>query len=131
MEKNKKLLNDYKNTVDELTKIKKVTSKEDELYKMYMVAKENKLSEFRNEKIMKRKEVSDNLQKNSFNPNKSKYLTNFENTSSESKKSNKNHKSERLHLKQINCNIVKGKDFLEVPDLTAIEEKMKSEMLLI
>ncbi len=71
-----------------------------------------------NEKIMKRKEVSDNLQKNSFNPNKSKYLTNFENTSSESKKSNKNHKSERLHLKQIN---LQGVDLIHFMDLQSFQ----------
>lgn len=114
-----------------MTKIKEITSKEDELYKMYMVAKENKLSEFRNEKIMKRKEVSDNLQKNSFNPLKNNNSNVEKSSFNESKNTKKNHKTERLNLKQIDSNIVKGKDFLEVPDLTAIEEKMKSEMLLI
>ena len=73
-----------------MTKIKEITSKEDELYKMYMVAKENKLSEFRNEKIMKRKEVSDNLQKNSFNPLKNNNSNVEKSSFNESKNTKKN-----------------------------------------
>ena len=65
VKKNKKMLKDYQNTMNYLSDIKEVCMKEDELYKQYMVAKESKLSVIRNEKLVKKILVSDELQKKS------------------------------------------------------------------
>ncbi len=49
-----------------LTDIKNSCIKEDELYKKHLVSKESLLSGIRNEKLVDKIQVSDNLQKKSF-----------------------------------------------------------------
>lgn len=52
--------------MNRLTYIKNSCIKEDELYKKHLVAKESILSGIRNEKLVDKIQVSDNLQKKSF-----------------------------------------------------------------
>lgn len=145
---------DYHNTMQYLTQIKDVCINEDELYKKYMVGKESKLSGIRNEKLVKKMQVSDDLQKKSLSKKrfqiifyiilfyidstrlpkrlqqiKTKEASTAEGTIRNSVE-NLNNNKKKSELLQIN-HLVKLKDSMDTQDVNPIIEKLNNELISI
>ncbi len=63
--RNKKLLQDYENTMNKLKNIKQNSLLEDEAFKFYIVSRESKLQNIYNERLQEKHKISDSLQKKS------------------------------------------------------------------
>ena len=124
--RNKKLLQDYQNTMNKLKNIKQNSLLEDEAFKFYMVSRESKLHNIYNERLLEKQKVSDSLQKKSLSSQE--YEKMRQNAHSSLGRSSLKIKTDYDSLHGINQHS-KNDDSLEIKDRNPILDRLSNNYI--